>query len=62
MLHQARCEPEKFVGQLDVLQGKASYMLSYSSPDRGVGALPAKYVEDAVSAVRAARTKQSQGV
>jgi hypothetical protein len=60
MLHQARCEPEKFVDQFDALQGKASYMLSYSSPDRGVGALPAQYVWDAVSAVRAARTKQTR--
>ncbi|MEF8716272.1 MAG: reverse transcriptase domain-containing protein [Candidatus Accumulibacter necessarius] len=57
MLHHAGTAPDEFVAQFDILQGKSSYMLSYSTPERGIGALPEKYVEDALAAVRAARKK-----
>lgn len=54
-LHQALLNPGAFAEQLNVLQGRASYMLSFSREDRAIGALPHSYVRAAIDAVRTYR-------
>jgi hypothetical protein len=56
-LHQARRDPASFAEQLSVLQGRASYMLSYGNDGRGTGALPVEYVRQAISALREFRAR-----
>lgn len=57
-LHQASHRPAEFANQLSVLQGRASYMLSYAREGHSVGALSADYVRAAISALKAHINKQ----
>ncbi len=57
-LHQASHRPEAFANQLSVLQGRASYMLSFERERHSVGALSAEYVRKAISTLKAHINKQ----
>lgn len=51
-LHKAKVSPIDFVDKFQQLQGRAAYVLSYTSIDRPVGAISASYVEDALEGVK----------
>ena len=59
-LHQATLNPEKYAGQIDVMRGKAAYMLSYAGEERPVGGLSKVYVESSLAKL-AAYIKERKG-
>ena len=52
-LHQAALCPEKFVDKYHMLQGKAAYMLSFSSDEHAIGGLSADFVSRSIGKLRA---------
>ncbi|WP_223522343.1 reverse transcriptase domain-containing protein [Pseudomonas sp. A-B-26] len=52
-LHQATLNPEKYASQIDVIRGKAAYMLSYAGEGRPVGGLSKGYVESSLAKLAA---------
>ena len=59
-LHQATLNPEKYASQIDVMRGKAAYMLSYAGEGRPVGGLSKGYVESSLAKL-AAYIKEHKG-
>lgn len=59
-LHRAKLSPTDFVDRFQQLQGRAAYVLSYTSIDRPVGAISASYVEAALAGVKKLRLLKSE--